>query len=169
MSKTNLWVGKMTAEEKATWLQKRRERRKIPLSLEKQEARIKQLEERVKWESNPDAPHSWAEERRRRFNKRWENNQRAGYMRNYTLMRYYGITLEEYNRRLEEQNFKCALCLREHDPDGSHHDRLDVDHDHATDKVRGLLCQKCNKGIGLLGDSPEILQKAIEYLSKTKD
>lgn len=43
-----------------------------------------------------------------------------------------------------------------------------VDHDHATNRVRGILCSNCNRGIGLLGDSPEIINKAIDYLISHK-
>ena len=68
----------------------------------------------------------------------------------------YGITLEEKQRRFAEQNGLCAIChLRP---------ATDVDHSHTTGKVRGLLCHRCNKGIGLLGDSPDTTDSATQYL-----
>jgi len=74
----------------------------------------------------------------------------------------YGISLKEYDTLLTEHNYCCAIC-------GVHEDQADrgylcVDHDHVTGKVRGLLCNKCNTGIGLLGDSFEALANAYKYL-----
>ncbi len=75
------------------------------------------------------------------------------------LKRLYGITLDTYNQMLDAQAGRCAIC-------GStlSSRSLDVDHDHDTGKVRGLLCQSCNHGIGHFGDSPEILREAVAYL-----
>jgi len=80
----------------------------------------------------------------------------------YWLKRTYNITLEEYNNLLREQKGVCKIC------EGicKNHDRLSVDHDHTTGEVRGLLCGKCNMALGLLQDSPTILQRAMEYLKK---
>lgn len=75
----------------------------------------------------------------------------------------YGITLEEYEILYETSNGLCAIC-------GEYQElgKLCVDHDHSTGKVRGLLCNNCNSGIGYLKDSPEILIIASEYLKKHK-
>lgn len=78
------------------------------------------------------------------------------------LKRLYGITLEEYNILLEAQNSKCAICkinASEFKKD------LAVDHCHTTGAVRGLLCTKCNPGLGYFQDSTELLKAAIEYLN----
>jgi len=56
---------------------------------------------------------------------------------------------------------KCAICGVE-----PTHRRLQVDHDHTTDEVRGLLCARCNRMLGQAGDTEELLQKAIEYLRR---
>lgn len=89
-------------------------------------------------------------------------------LRRNARMRYkYGIEPEDYNKMLEEQGGKCAICKG--DPVGTHppyNSTLVVDHCHKTNKVRGLLCQKCNKALGLLNDSVEALKIAINYLSK---
>src|SRR5689334_6819967 len=53
----------------------------------------------------------------------------------------YGITLEEYQAMLEEQEHVCAIC------GGTDTKRLSVDHCHITEKIRGLLCRKCNSGL----------------------
>lgn len=77
----------------------------------------------------------------------------------------YGLTLDEYSRMLASQNGKCAICYREN----NHLNRkFAVDHDHATGKIRGLLCFHCNLGIGNLQDSTIVLQSAIQYLEKSK-
>jgi len=73
--------------------------------------------------------------------------------------RVYGITLVEYNALLEKQGGTCAVC---HRPPGRL--RLAVDHDHTSGKVRGLLCQACNQGLGFFKDHPNLLADAIEYL-----
>jgi hypothetical protein len=72
----------------------------------------------------------------------------------------YGIDIEEYTKLLEKQDFKCAICGSR----GSDIKSLAVDHDHATGKVRGLLCDSCNLGIGKFKDSTELLTSAINYL-----
>jgi hypothetical protein len=73
----------------------------------------------------------------------------------------YGITPDDYATMLELQDGRCAVCKRVQEGQ-----RLAVDHDHVTGKVRGLLCNQCNRGIGLLGDSPELLLSAVNYLRK---
>lgn len=74
----------------------------------------------------------------------------------------YGITLEEYDALLAKQGGVCAICKCS--PDVQHHKVLAVDHCHDSKKVRGLLCDRCNLGIGGLKDNPELLQAAITYL-----
>jgi hypothetical protein len=61
---------------------------------------------------------------------------------------------------LEQQNGVCAICHG----NCTTWKALSVDHDHRTGKVRGLLCQTCNTGIGALDDSPDLLRRALEYL-----
>lgn len=79
------------------------------------------------------------------------------------LMSHYGITTDEYNDMFRKQLGRCAIC-------GAHQSEckraLSVDHDHETGKVRGLLCQKCNTAIGLLGDNAELTRRATLYLEK---
>ena len=61
-----------------------------------------------------------------------------------------------------DQDGGCKIC-------GTKESKLYVDHDHGTGKVRGLLCHCCNAGIGLLKDSPDIMQKAIQYVSTQQE
>lgn len=81
-----------------------------------------------------------------------------------TMERLYGVTLDEYNRLLEEQEGGCAICGRTPSENGDRYKRLAVDHCHLTNKVRGLLCDCCNRAIGLLGDDAHLLRKAATYL-----
>lgn len=75
----------------------------------------------------------------------------------------YGLADSDYRRMLAEQNSLCAICGG---PPTTARKHLSVDHCHSTGKVRGLLCQHCNTGIGQLKDSPELLLKAHAYLLK---
>lgn len=70
----------------------------------------------------------------------------------------YGLNPEEYNKMLEDCEYRCEIC-------GIKPNRLCVDHDHKTNKVRGILCNYCNLGIGLLKDDINIILYAIKYLS----
>ena len=80
-------------------------------------------------------------------------------MRVNNLESKYGITIKEYNTLLDAQDGVCAICFGV-----EKNKKLSVDHNHDTGEVRGLLCHKCNSGIGLLGDKVDALQRAIDYL-----
>jgi hypothetical protein len=83
---------------------------------------------------------------------------------NIDSLRYrrYGLTTEGFQALLASQGGGCAICETPIIGKGEAH----IDHCHDTKKVRGLLCIKCNRGIGLLQDSVDILKKAISYLVK---
>jgi len=91
------------------------------------------------------------------------------------LKRLYGITVADYNRLLEAQNGGCALCgtknplpgNRSYVKNGKQTQRtvFDVDHNHTTGKVRGLLCTRCNRLVGLANDSADTARCLVEYLS----
>ena len=81
------------------------------------------------------------------------------------LRRKYGLTEEGYLVLLQAQDGRCAICGNEQ-TDGRR-DSLDVDHDHSTGQLRGLLCGQCNKGLGTFGDDPQKLRKAADYLERT--
>ena len=84
------------------------------------------------------------------------------------ILRIRGLTLEEYALLLLKQNQRCAICKKEESRlDGTKSGRikvLSVDHDHKTNLVRGLLCGKCNSGMGFFNDNASLLKKAIVYL-----
>ena len=75
-----------------------------------------------------------------------------------------GMTQELYDTMLNEQQGVCAICGTLPNPDRA----LCVDHCHTTNKVRGLLCDKCNRILGQWKDDPATFSKAISYLQPTK-
>lgn len=91
---------------------------------------------------------------------------RSDKSRNALLKRKYGITLAEYRLLLEEQGGVCAICGGlERITDGR---AMAVDHCHRTNVVRGILCSHCNRAVGLLGDDPEVIARAANYLSQVR-
>lgn len=84
--------------------------------------------------------------------------------RNNYLVKTYGITLDDYNRRLESQDGRCAICRRL-----PRKYVLCVDHDHKTGRIRGLLCIRCNRHLGAVGDNLERVMKFVEYLKKDEE
>ncbi len=88
--------------------------------------------------------------------------------RRQTLLKRYGLTEEDYLTILEAQAFACGICGRSQEEFSY---PLHVDHNHITDKTRGLLCLSCNTSIGSLklDSSPERLYAALEYYETHKD
>lgn len=85
------------------------------------------------------------------------NAQNRDGIRDAKLKRKYGISLSEYQIILERQGNKCYICWATDRP-------FNIDHDHKTGKVRGVLCAPCNKAIGLLQDNPCFLSRAAAYV-----
>lgn len=79
--------------------------------------------------------------------------------RKYLLKKKFGLSIEEWDELFKKQDGRCGICR-------SILKYPCTDHNHSTGKVRGLLCGSCNKGLGFFKDSPEIMENAIEYLSK---
>ena len=77
--------------------------------------------------------------------------------RKANLKRKYNLTLEGYDDILKNQNYSCKICSDEND--------LVVDHCHDTGSVRGILCRKCNSGLGMFKDDKILLQNATDYLN----
>lgn len=105
-----------------------------------------------------------------------KRSDRNGYMRMYRqanpdpfkrayLKKNYGISLEEYNRLQLKQDGKCAIC-RQPETTVIRGNLVDLSVDHCHDKgnIRGLLCSKCNQGIGCFKHDQSLLEAAIEYL-----
>lgn len=81
--------------------------------------------------------------------------------RNEKYKKLYKITTEDYNILLKKQNGKCKICQTNN---GAY--RLSVDHCHLTGKIRGILCQNCNHGLGFFKDETYFLTNAIKYLNR---
>lgn len=87
---------------------------------------------------------------------RYQRNKAAERERH--LVRKYGITQADYEQMFKAQGGRCAVCRKPQSRS------FDVDHDHTTGAVRGLLCTSCNRMIGHAGDSPAKLEAAAIYL-----
>ena len=86
-------------------------------------------------------------------------------VRDHSLQNRYGISLADHARMLEEQNYLCLICLC--DLRGFVKSAA-VDHCHETGKVRGLLCDMCNKGLGAFRDDVDSLERAVKYLKESR-
>lgn len=149
---------KKRKEEKEETVRKRQERVRINKEVNKQKRILIEIDKELKEE--------FPKEKKRKSQPRKKSDlSESSYDKiiKSALRRYYGITLEEYNKMFEEQNGKCYICDKTPQEAGK---RLCVDHNHTTKEVRGLLCYRCNSGIGLLQDDKNIIKKAFEYLKK---
>lgn len=83
----------------------------------------------------------------------------------HDLSRHYGLSLEQYNQMYAKCEGRCECC-------GAHESEfkrgLHIDHDKETGLIRGILCTRCNPGLGYFQHSSERLQMAIKYLDKFK-
>ncbi len=97
--------------------------------------------------------------------KNYEKNKEKGYVR--YLKNTYGLTIEQYNKRLKQQNYKCAICSKTKEENKR---RLNVDHSHKTNFIRGLLCNYCNgRLVGFLCDTKDCATNLIKYLQNAID
>lgn len=90
-------------------------------------------------------------EKPRDYSRGWE----------YKIRTKYGIDAAEYERLFIESGGVCAICGGDNDGE-----RLCVDHCHDTGTIRGLLCKKCNMGLGNFGDDPGLILRAAQYLKE---
>jgi len=100
----------------------------------------------------------------KKYQKTWKERhpeKRKLYMRN-SRIRAYGIEPETYYEMLKKQGHRCAICRGK-----STRRAMNIDHDHTTGKVRGLLCDSCNLSIGHL-ERKSFVEKALKYLAKYK-
>lgn len=87
--------------------------------------------------------------------------------RKRNLKHKYGLTIEDYDNILKSQGNSCAICFKkDSEVTGDRFSKIKfaVDHDHATGKVRGILCNQCNRALGMFLDSKEVLLSAMNYL-----
>lgn len=97
----------------------------------------------------------WKKRRRRRPDKV------RAISRKHYLKSKYNISLEDYDDLLDSQCYCCAIC----DTCLAYVKNVCVDHDHKTGKVRGILCGRCNKALGLVDDNKAVLREMIRYLN----
>jgi hypothetical protein len=112
--------------------------------------------------------HDYYESHLRSKRKYYRSEKGIKQARKSNLKSCFGMSLEEYDLILISQNNVCAICEKKESAkwkDGRILN-LSVDHCHKTGKIRGLLCQKCNRGIGYLDDDITIVNKALIYLKK---
>ena len=111
-------------------------------------------------------------ERHRANNKRWRQENQE-YLREYRrknrhqqrkswIKLNYGLSWNEYEAMFDAQDGKCAICGSPNPGRGAHW--FDVDHDHRSGRVRGLLCHSCNVGLGAFKDDLEIVRRAVQYM-----
>lgn len=114
-----------------------------------------------------DGRHSWCNECHRNHRKdapplsEEQKKQKAIANRISWMEKEYGVSPEEYDVLYKKQGGQCCICRIKCE-------LLCVDHDHITMVVRGLLCQKCNKGLGCFEDDKARMQEAINYLAKDR-
>jgi hypothetical protein len=112
---------------------------------------------------------SWSDEHREHLSEYHKGRRIANIeeikikSRAYSLKKY-GMNEESYTKFVAAHNNSCKICGAQPKPGK----KLHIDHCHTTKKVRGLLCIKCNCGLGSFNDSEELLMKAIGYLNDTK-
>lgn len=87
------------------------------------------------------------------------------YGRRSAFRRLYGIEYEAYQEACAAQDGVCSVCS-EPNPGGR---ALSVDHCHQRDVIRGILCDRCNRGIGLFRDRPDLLRAAADYLDAIEE
>ena len=92
------------------------------------------------------------------YSKRWHDDPKNADKILTQRLGKYGITAEQYNKMLAEQNGVCAICGR---PPKTK--RLHVDHDHKTGKIRALLCMMCNTKLGIIEHPKKIY---LDYIKK---
>lgn len=121
--------------------------------------RDKLLAQKREWRKNN-------KKRQKENDKRWyEQNKQRHKQSSFKakLKKEYGITPQDYNALNKSQKGCCAICGCTK-ADNSGGKRLAVDHNHETGKIRGLLCDRCNRGLGYFKDNVDFLKKAITYL-----
>lgn len=84
--------------------------------------------------------------------------------RKYALKNFWGLDQSEYDEMLSDQGGTCGICGS--DTPGGGKKNFHIDHDHDSGEIRGLLCKRCNLGIGHFNDDPELILKAVAYLKK---
>ena len=117
-----------------------------------------------------DCEHKWKAEHYKTISVKERKKRKVYYKNNlershgWYLNGKFGISREDYEKMLANQNNRCAICETVRPSRQARIKNFAVDHDHETGKIRALLCSTCNTGIGHLKHSPDLLRKAANYL-----
>jgi len=131
----------------------------------------------VNWRENNKEKYLGTQKRWREEHKETQNAKAREWYKNNPeqvlntrYIRLFKLTLKEYNDLFKKQNGRCAICGKKEivKHKNGKIKRLAVDHNHKTKKVRELLCNMCNTGIGRFRDDLKLLGKAIDYIKKHK-
>ena len=123
---------------------------------------------RANWAANSEKYREKTNAYREANREKYREGQRKWIKRNWTHIQRYnqdfkakllGASLKWYEARYEEQGGRCEIC-------SDHKPRLCIDHDHATGEVRGLLCHRCNRGLGYFRDEKPFLVAAGDYVER---
>jgi hypothetical protein len=87
-------------------------------------------------------------------------------IKNQKLEYRYGISRQDFYLLLEKQNSECSICGKKIEINSILGNKACVDHNHKTKENRGILCSRCNIGLGMFQDNPELLEKSKKYLEK---
>jgi hypothetical protein len=126
-------------------------------------------------EKRAEYARNYYEKNKTRF-KKWhkayrENNKdKIRVMIRNWYIKQYGLSLEQHTSMLKKQNGVCAICGNKEiwkDSKGRIKN-LSIDHNHVTNEIRGLLCNRCNRLLGLINDDIKILKSTIKYLSNKR-
>lgn len=103
---------------------------------------------------------------RKSYSKKYYQKQTSSdpdFFKKVNIMSRYGMTMKDWARMFSEQGESCAICNES--PEG---EQWSVDHCHKTGKVRGILCRKCNTGLGAFDDDIEKMIEATLYISRSQ-
>lgn len=104
----------------------------------------------------------------------WCKTCKKKYDKIYHKLKNFNISIKDFEKLLEEQNQRCAICGRNFNELFRKYNNKTtvrtprIDHDHKTGKIRGILCNRCNMLLGRCVDNPYILIKAVNYLEENK-
>jgi hypothetical protein len=125
-----------------------------------EKSRIWRLANIERYRNLDNARHQRSLEKRREKERRCYDKYPERH-REKRLQKEFGVTIEDFNRKLASQGNSCAICGTLSPNDGRN---FHIDHCHKTGKLRGILCNTCNLMLGLAHDRQDVLLKAAEYL-----
>ena len=110
--------------------------------------------------------NAWVEKNPERMRELKKNNREKNKLieRERKLKRFYNMTLEDYDNLMASQNSKCKICSK--DAADERNKNLVIDHCHDSGKVRSLLCDRCNRTLGVLEENVDLMMKMMQYIKQ---